>query len=250
MTSTPIKTRQRARRGEGDRLREELLAATEELIVAGGEAAVTVRAVAARVGVSTPAVYLHFADKQALVDAVCLATWAGLSKAMDDAADGVDDPFEALRMRGLAYVQFGLTHREQYRVLLMRPHDDCTDPDCPVLAAGGRACDELTAAVEACVAQGVFRVDDPAPTALALWAAAHGVVSLVISGAIPAMEHADVEALATTTIEMAGLGGALASRLPAHDADDDSGDEQHKDSQALIVGLDMLAAALDAGGSS
>lgn len=238
--TVPTKVRTRARRGEGDRLRDELLAATEALLVEGGEAAITVRAVAARVGVSTPAVYLHFPDKQALLDAVCLATWTGLSAAMENAATGVDDPFEALRMRGLAYVDFGLTHREQYRVLLMRPHVDCTDPECPVLAAGQRACDELTAAVKKCVAQGIFRVDDPRQTTLALWAAAHGVVSLVISGAIPAMAEMDLDALAAMTIEMAGLGGALRSRMPEHDP----ASELCKNSSPLFTGLDLLAAAL------
>ncbi|HVU71651.1 MAG TPA: WHG domain-containing protein [Mycobacteriales bacterium] len=243
MTTAPATPRTRARRGEGDRLRDELLEATEQLLVEAGEAAVTVRAVAARVGVSTPAVYLHFADKQALLDAVCLATWVGLSAAMRAAAEGIADPFEALRRRGLAYVQFGLTHREQYRVLLMRPHVDCTDPDCPVLAAGQRACDELTAAVERCVEQGVFRVADPSDTTLALWAAAHGVVSLVISGAIPAMERADIDALAAMAIEMAGLGAALRTRLP-DDADDRG---ICKDSAALVAGLDLLAVGLPQG---
>lgn len=239
MTS-PTKVRTRARRGEGDRLRDELLAATEALLVEGGEAAITVRAVAARVGVSTPAVYLHFPDKQALLDAVCLATWTGLSAAMDAAAASVADPFEALRARGLAYVEFGLGHREQYRVLLMRPHTDCTDPECPVLAAGQRACDELTAVVEQCVERGIFRVDEPRQTTLALWAAAHGVVSLVISGAIPAMADMDLDALAATTIEMAGLGGALRSRLPEHDPESELG----KDCSALVAGLDLLATTL------
>jgi AcrR family transcriptional regulator len=242
MTTAVSKPRARARRGEGERLRDELLAATEQLIVEGGESAVTVRAVAARVGVSTPAVYLHFPDKQALVDAVCLTTWTGLSAAMREAAAGIEDPFEALRERGLAYMRFGLTHQEQYRVLLMRRQEG-GDSHLPVLAAGQRACDELTSAVELCIEQGVFRVDDPAQLTLALWAAAHGVVSLVISGAIPAVDEIDVEQLGTMAIEMAGLGAALRSRLPDEGPDGDA----CKDNAALVAGLDLLAAALPQG---
>jgi AcrR family transcriptional regulator len=240
--ATAPKPRTRARRGDGDKLRDELLAATEALIIEGGEAAVTVRAVAARTGVSTPAVYLHFPDKQALLDAVCLIVWEGLSGAMAAAAEGVDEPFEALRQRGLAYIRFGLSHPEQYRVLLMRPHTGCDDPDCPVLAAGARACTELTAAVSACVEQGIFRTDDPEQVTLGLWAAAHGVVSLVISGALPSMAGHEPEALAKQVIESAGLGQALQSRLPDPDEDDCPA------GALLVTGLDLLAAAVAADG--
>ena len=65
-------TRPRSRRGEGDALRDEILDAAERLIVRAGDAdAVSIRAIADAVGVSPPAIYLHFPDKDALVSAVC-----------------------------------------------------------------------------------------------------------------------------------------------------------------------------------
>ena len=64
--------RHRARRGSGDLLRAEILTAAEELLVeTGSEELVSVRAIADRVGVTTPSIYLHFADKQTLLDTVC-----------------------------------------------------------------------------------------------------------------------------------------------------------------------------------
>ena len=63
MTSAPAHPRRRARRGEGERLREEILVAARELLAETNDAdAVSVRAVAERVGVSTPSIYLHYAD--------------------------------------------------------------------------------------------------------------------------------------------------------------------------------------------
>jgi AcrR family transcriptional regulator len=64
---TPAASRRRARKGEGELLREEILDAAEALLIEKGHPdAVSIRAVAARVGVSPPAIYLHFADKDEL----------------------------------------------------------------------------------------------------------------------------------------------------------------------------------------
>ena len=67
--------RARARRGEGPRLREEILAAATRLLAeTGDEEAVSIRAVAEAVGVTPPSIYLHFADKTELIFAVCEST--------------------------------------------------------------------------------------------------------------------------------------------------------------------------------
>jgi len=64
--------RRRAPRGSGDQLRDEILgAATDLLLETGDEKAVSIRSVSQRVGVTSPSIYLHFADKDALLDAVC-----------------------------------------------------------------------------------------------------------------------------------------------------------------------------------
>ncbi|WP_161500852.1 helix-turn-helix domain-containing protein [Embleya scabrispora] len=83
------RSRARARPGDGALLRGEILAAATALLdEAGDESALTLRAVAARAGVTTPSVYLHFANKRELVDAVCLAVWEDLGRRMRDAGRG------------------------------------------------------------------------------------------------------------------------------------------------------------------
>ena len=112
--------RARARRGEGPRLREEILAAATRLLAeTGDEEAVSIRAVAEAVGVTPPSIYLHFADKTELIFAVCEEQFRQLDAEMAAAAAGVADPLEALRRRGQAYVRFGLRNAEAYRVLFM-----------------------------------------------------------------------------------------------------------------------------------
>ena len=64
-------TRDRNRRGEGGRLREEILQAATDLLERGGNAeAVTLRAIAREVGISAPSIYGHFEDREAIVSAV------------------------------------------------------------------------------------------------------------------------------------------------------------------------------------
>jgi len=117
---TPTR-RLRARRGEGGQLRDDLVAATERLLATtGDEDAVSIRAIADAVGVSPPAIYLHFPDKDALIFEVCAARFAELDRAVEEAVAGVDDPVESLIELGRAYVRFGVEHPEQYRVLFLR----------------------------------------------------------------------------------------------------------------------------------
>src|SRR4051794_7641197 len=79
--------RQRAPRGSGDRLRHEIIDAATELLLETGQArAVSIRSVAQRAGVTSPSIYLHFDDKDALLDAVCARYLARLDQAMEQVA--------------------------------------------------------------------------------------------------------------------------------------------------------------------
>ncbi|WP_250286223.1 MULTISPECIES: TetR/AcrR family transcriptional regulator [unclassified Frankia] len=213
--------RTRARRGEGGRLAEEILFAAEALLVeTGDEQAVTVRAVARRVGVTTPSVYLHYADKAALLDAVCLKIWGDLDERLTAATVGVADPLDALRRGGMAYVRFGLDHPVQYRLLMMgRPL--ARDEGCAAGAAGPAgapasttaaraALRQMIRAVQDCVDAGVFH-GETRPLALSLWAAVHGCVSLLLSK--PELDWPPLEDFVDHTVRMAGLGTALISRV-------------------------------------
>jgi AcrR family transcriptional regulator len=207
---TAATPRRRARRGDGALLRGELLVAAKGLLAeTGDEAAVTVRAVAQRVGVSVPSVYLHFADKQELIDAVCDDVFEEIGVAMDAAAVGATDPLDALRRRGIAYCDFGLAHPEQYRVLFMqRPDSPVTYTVADMLQAP--AFGNLVGAVQECLDAGVFAQGEPFQLALGLWASAHGVVSLVI--AKPGFPWPPTEALFSWVVEMAGCGTAVLSQ--------------------------------------
>jgi AcrR family transcriptional regulator len=173
--------RPRSRRGEGAKLREEILDAAERLIVRAGNAdAVSVRAIAEAVGVTPPAIYLHFPDKEALVLAVCERRFEQFDATIEAAGDTTDDPVESLRRRGRAYVQFGIEHPEAYRVLFMTGFPG-RDPLDALAGAGARSFRHLVEAVERAIDADRFRQVDPLVAAVGIWTAVHGVTSLLIT---------------------------------------------------------------------
>jgi AcrR family transcriptional regulator len=120
---SPVRTR--SRRGEGDRLRDEILAAVGALLdETQDEAAVSIRAIAERVGVSPPSIYRHFEDKEALLNAVCADVFAELQFGIADAVAAASDPLDAMARAARCYVDFGLAHPEHYRLVFMRQMDD------------------------------------------------------------------------------------------------------------------------------
>ena len=172
--------RSRARRGEGDRLREEILAAAGRLLAEhGDEEAVSIRMIADSVGVTPPSIYRHFADKDALILAVCEDRFRQFQQALDAGAAAYDDPLRSLAERGRAYVRFGLDHPEEYRVLFVTRHAMAQplDPAMP----GAQAFFDLVRAVGECMDAGLIDRADPFRVAVLLWSGLHGVVALLIS---------------------------------------------------------------------
>ncbi|MCB1294603.1 MAG: TetR/AcrR family transcriptional regulator [Gordonia sp.] len=166
--------RRRSPRGSGDRLAGEIVdAAIELLIDAGDDSAVSIRSVAARVGVTPPSIYLHFADKQELLDAVWSRYFENIDGVLAAACENVDDPLERLVRMGVAYVRFAVGAPALYRLLDARtPRKDHSPKG-----------DELTASapfVRLHEAVSELVGSDPDAGVLEFWAAAHGIASLMI----------------------------------------------------------------------
>jgi AcrR family transcriptional regulator len=175
--------RRRAPRGSGQQLRDEILDATTELLLETGHAkAVSIRSVAQRVGVTPPSIYLHFADKDALLDAVCARYFEKLDEDMQRVASqsGPDQPstIDVLRAQGLAYVRFAMKTPELYRIATMGEGRPGSDVD---VTLNSSAFMHLRTAVESLMAEGIYPPGDPTTMALELWTAAHGVAALLIS---------------------------------------------------------------------
>jgi AcrR family transcriptional regulator len=169
--------RKRAKRGEGDKLRHEILEVADRLLLeAGSEDAVSIQMIADGVGCTPPAIYMHFADKDALMREVCVRHFEEFVAALETV--GSDDSFELLVTRGRAYIDFGLQHPEVYRILFMQPAGKAVR-DVSRSVADSFAL--LEPAVKACIESGVFADRDPFVIACSLWASIHGLTSLMIA---------------------------------------------------------------------
>jgi len=95
-------------------LRAEAIDAAYALVTAGGPGALSLRRVAEKVGVAHRSLYNHFADREALLDAVAEAGFRELAVPLQAAAS----PEDYVR----AYLRFALAHPGLYEVMKSRPH--------------------------------------------------------------------------------------------------------------------------------
>jgi AcrR family transcriptional regulator len=172
--------RTRNRRGEGARLRVELIDAAARLLQSSGTAnSLTLRAVAREVGIAAPSIYRQFATRDELVEAVAADSFERLDHALVRAMTGINDPAAALRACCTAYCQFGLEHPGHYQILFIAPL--ALDPaNRPQQRPGQRVFARLVDAVQAYIdAHG--QPGDGFQIATNVWVALHGIVSLQIS---------------------------------------------------------------------
>lgn len=192
MSIRPLTRRRRAPRGSGEQLRDEILDAATDLLLATGHARdVSIRSVAERVGVTSPSIYLHFADKNALLDAVCARYFEKFDLEMQRAAEGQPTTLDVLRAQGLAYVRFATRTPELYRIATMGEGNPGSDVDATL---ANSAFVHIRDSVRTLMDEGVYAPEDPTTVALELWSAAHGVTAMVI--AKPYLPIGDVEEFA------------------------------------------------------
>lgn len=175
-------TRTRARRGEGAKLRTEILDAAEKLLVRKGSMdAVSVRGIASSVGVSPPSIYLHFSDKDELFYEVCARRFEEFADEMRRATDGIEDPVERIEKLGRAYVRYGLERPEHYDVLFSQKVIPTEQVEAPEDLPGMDALAMLVQAVADGVGSGALREVEPFLAAVGLWSQVHGLVMLLLA---------------------------------------------------------------------
>lgn len=165
-------------------LRSLIVDAARELFVTKGVDAVTMREIAKRIDYSPTSIYLHFADKESLIRAICDTDFLALATQLKGILQ-IADPVERLFALGQGYAQFALSHPNHYRLMFMTERTPC-DPEKSSLQQNSAEQDayyQLKTVVGEAYAAGCFRADlkDPELIAQTMWAGTHGVCSLQIS---------------------------------------------------------------------
>jgi AcrR family transcriptional regulator len=161
-------------------LRREILDAAGQLFVDQGFEAVTMRKVAERIEYSPTTIYLYFRDKDELFQTICEETFAGLKRRLDRLHAKGLPPVAFLREGLRLYVKFGLEHPAHYTLTFSRGPKGSGDYGYET-SVGKQAFEHLREAVAACVRHGDLRTPSMDASAQALWAAVHGLVSLLIA---------------------------------------------------------------------
>ena len=162
-------------------LRETLIEAGVKAVARRGVAALNLRELATRAGVSPGAPYHHFADRAALLAAIAEEGFrrfeADLVKARDAEPADASARVEAL---GRAYLSFAVAHPGYFRVMF---HGDAVSSG--PAEAGLRAFGLLREAVVACQEAGTAPAGDPEPLVLTAWSTVHGLATLWVDRALP-----------------------------------------------------------------
>ncbi|TXS41249.1 TetR/AcrR family transcriptional regulator [Streptomyces sp. uw30] len=161
-------------------LRAALLAAAERTLREKGVASLSLRELAREVGVSHAAPGRHFKDKQALLNALAVAGFERLSRALD-AADDPALPLEP-RLTALArtYLGFAIDNAELLELMYARKHDP--DASEQMVTAVERTVGSLEGIVADAQKRGEIIEGDPEQLNLVTGAALQGMAGFISSG--------------------------------------------------------------------
>ncbi|WP_194920094.1 TetR/AcrR family transcriptional regulator, partial [Catenulispora rubra] len=164
-------------RGQGERLRAEIIDAALRLLDdLADDQALSMRAVAREVGVAATSVYIHFADRDALVLAALEHCHTDLQRAAKDAESSAADPVAALRARATLLVAWSREHPGLYKVLHESTLNRRSD-----MSFKEEMAQHTTAAIRRCMDAGLVPQADAATVSLDLRTAVHGAVSLRVN---------------------------------------------------------------------
>ena len=187
-------------------LRDALVEAAMELLETEGLAALSLRAVARRVGVSQTAPYRHFADKEALLAAVAAEGFRRQRETQSSHAENAASPGDYFRAMGQGYIAFGRAHPALLKLMFSPAIGDWSR--FPELTESSKLNYEgLQKAVASALPEG--SQVSVGVMAAAAWSLVHGLTVLMVDGQITAEGAgvADEAALIDQVLLMLGSPG-------------------------------------------
>jgi AcrR family transcriptional regulator len=165
-------------------LKNALIKAGVEILAKDGVSGLSLRKVAARVGVSHTAPYAHFVDKQALIAAISTEGFRQLYERIDDVVDKYkSNPRKQLVEAAWTYVQFAMNDSDRFKVMFSGILEK--EKEYPEFVVESQRNFQLVKMiVEANQASGVLRSGPSDLTALSVWGIVHGFVMLLLEGQI------------------------------------------------------------------
>ena len=139
------------------------------------------RKVAQAVGLTAPAIYRHFEDKGALLEAVAESAFEVFERYLSRMGAG-KTPRRRIEIAGDCYVDFALEQPRLFELAFLLPRRKVRRFPRDFAAHRSRTGDMLREQVEQCIRTGVFRRGNSLEMALTIWAHAHGLVVMYRAG--------------------------------------------------------------------
>jgi AcrR family transcriptional regulator len=173
-----------------DQATEERIAETAlELLEAGGEDGVSMRRVAAAVGITPMAIYHHFADRRALLDFVVDREFTKYSESLQ--ATPRRGTYESQILTCMdAYIDYAFAHPRIFDYVFAEPRPGARRFPEDFRARRSPTLNPVADLLEKAMEAGYLKQDDVWELAMELWAHTHGYVSLYRGGrfALPEKE--------------------------------------------------------------
>ncbi|MFZ5877869.1 MAG: TetR/AcrR family transcriptional regulator [Chloroflexota bacterium] len=126
-----------------------------------GAATLSLRSIARELGITAPAIYNYFPDRDALVTALIVDAYTSLGESQLDAIASL--PGEDLRARfaalGLAYREWAITYPQRYQLIFGTPLPNYVAPDHITFPAAAHAIVPLATSLQALYATGQLRTE-------------------------------------------------------------------------------------------
>jgi len=203
--------------------REHILACACELYLKAGLEGFSMRKLARDVGVTAPALYRHYENREHVIADVVREAYREFSSYLYRALEG-RDPLERLVRAGQGYLDFALQHPRWYQIIFVSPERLGMDHLPDDIEAQGCAIHQFWVdRVREVQDAGLIREGDPIAVSLTMWAHAHGMLALYHHGNFQMDEPAFREAFqASGARMMAGLAtDALTEEMVAGYHDDE-----------------------------
>jgi AcrR family transcriptional regulator len=202
----------RARKPEGryhhGELRRALLEEAAAVVERDGVAALSLRELARRLGVSHAAPAHHFADRAALLIELARDGFERFAAALEEAGAQARDPLDRLRRIGHAYVRFAIEHPGRFHVMFGPELSDAGGLPAALIEASDRSYQVVVAALETVLARWpAGRRPSTDAVAFTCWIIGHGAATLWLDGPVrrkapPAEARALFEGRYATTLEL------------------------------------------------
>jgi len=208
-------------------LRRALLDAGIEMARQGGPEAVVLREATRRAGVVPNAAYRHFANRDALLQAVRAAALGAVAAAMEEELARLSPELPAadfarasVRAVGTGYLRFARNETGLFRTAFATPVDMAGVAAEDRAGPGGLDPFQLLgAALDRLVSAGAMPPQERPGAEMLAWSAVHGMALLAIEGPLRARPVAELEAMGQRLLDMVERGlGAGSARWPTTNA--------------------------------